>query len=108
MCGMSTRSEVLALCIERAGYRRGAQVCQFVWEWELYVRSTQSPGEIEAFSTWWKDSRTTAYRRLVAFREAFPELGEQGTPNDLMGPLLAALEAGENLDSVEAAYAVPA
>lgn len=86
---------VLSLCVDRAGYRAGSRVAQFIFEWELVVRSTGGPIRAEEYSAWWKIGATTGYRRLAEFRAAFPELGEHGMPHDLMRPLLDRLAAGE-------------
>lgn len=94
---MNDRIELLALCVDRRGFVRGALLAEFITEWELAVRSHGGPVGVEEFAHWWKDSPSTAYRRLRDFRKTFPELGEQGTPNDLLGPLLAALRAGSDL-----------
>jgi hypothetical protein len=88
---MRDRLEVLRLCIDRGGYRRGARVAEFITEWEIAVRKHGGPIGIEQFARWWKDSRMTAYRRQDDFRDMFPELGPDATPEVLMGPLLARL-----------------
>lgn len=86
--------EVLALCVNRGGYRRGRKVAQFIAEWELAVRSIGREISAEEFAAWWQDHRATAFRKLAEFRELFPELGEHGKPDDLMGPLLKRLAIG--------------
>lgn len=98
---------VLALCVERAGYQKGARVAQFVYEWELVIRSTRGPITAEEFAAWWKIGNATAYRRLAEFREVFPQLGQRGMPHDLMRPLLRRLEAGEDVAD-DVGLAVPA
>jgi hypothetical protein len=85
--------EVLTLCVNRGGYRHGRRVAQFIAEWELAVRSIGRNITAEEFGAWWKDSPATAYRRLAEFRQLFPELGQHGKPDDLMGPLLTQLMA---------------
>jgi hypothetical protein len=104
---MRDRRDLIALCISRGGFKEGARVAEFISEWEIAVRKHAGPIGIEEFSRWWKDSRPTAYRRLITFRELFPELGPQATPQDLMRPLLARIAAGEEnwqqLDSVDLA-----
>jgi hypothetical protein len=87
--------ELIGLCVDRGGYRRGARVAEFVMEWEVAVRKHAGPVTMDEFARWWKDSPRTAYRRLAEFRDLFPELGEHGTPQDLMRPLLDRLAAGE-------------
>lgn len=94
---MASRLQVLALCIDRLGYRRGARVAEFIAEWEICVRQAGGEVETEHFAAWWKDSRATTYRRLQEFREGFPELGEHGRPSDLMGPLLEQLRTSQKV-----------
>lgn len=84
--------EVLALCIDRLGYVKGARLAEFIVEWEMWLRARGEDLGTEDFAAWWKDSRATTYRRLDDFRRAFPELGPHGTPSGLMGPLLRRLE----------------
>ncbi len=101
---------MLGLCVQRLGYRRGARVAEFIGEWEVCVRKHGREVGAEEFVAWWKDSRATTYRRLVEFREAFPELGLHGTPGDLMRPLLAQLHArdlGQEVDLDSAPLVVP-
>lgn len=83
--------EVLSLCVNRGGFRKGRRVAQFIFEWELAVRGTGQDITTEEFAAWWRVGPATPYRRLAEFRELFPELGEHGKPSQLMGPLLATL-----------------
>lgn len=99
---------MLALCVNRGGYRVGSRVAQFIFEWELCVRSVKHEVSVEEFGAWWKVDRATAYRRLAEFRELFPQLGERGKPSDLMGPLLERLARGEQLEDVDTDLVVPA
>jgi hypothetical protein len=85
---MRDRRDLLQVCIQRGGYRRGARVAEFVLEWEVAVRKHGGSIGIEDFSRWWKESNRTAYRRQSEFRELFPELGPDATPESLMRPLL--------------------
>lgn len=98
--------EVLALCVNKGGYRRGRRVAQFIAEWELAVRDHGRGLSAEEFARWWRESPATAYRRLAEFRELFPELGDHGKPDDLMGPLLERLSAGVDLN-VDVGLEVP-
>lgn len=91
---MRDRLGLIGVCVDRGGYRRGARVAEFVMEWEVAVRKHAGPVGIEEFARWWRESRMTAYRRLAEFRELFPELGQEATPNDLMRPLLDAIASG--------------
>lgn len=101
---------MLALCINRGGYRKGRRVAQFIFEWELVVRANAGATTVDEFASWWRVGLATAYRRLAEFRELFPQLGPHGTPNDLMHPLLAVLlDAGATEDELDAtALEVPA
>lgn len=92
---MRDRASLLALCIDRGGYLRGARVAEFIAEWEVAVRKHGRDIGVEEFARWWKDSYRTAYRRLADFRAMFPELGPAGTPSALMRPLLDRLEYDE-------------
>jgi hypothetical protein len=100
LAGMNDRAAMMGLCVDRAGFRRGARLAEFITEWEMCVRAHAGPIGIEEFAHWWKDSPRTAYRRLKDFRAVFPELGAHGTPQDLMRPLLARLAAGELPDEI--------
>jgi hypothetical protein len=101
---MRDRRDLIQLCVERGGYRKGAPVAEFVMEWEIAVRKHAGSITIEEFGRWWKDSTRTAYRRLDAFRELFPELGPIATPEALMRPLLdrLALEADPAYELLDA------
>lgn len=94
---MNDRLKLISLCVERLGYRRGVRVAEFIGEWELCVRSTGGLVGAEEFAAWWEASASTAYRRLVEFRAAFPELGPHGVPSALMRPLLERLEQGRDV-----------
>lgn len=87
--------EVLALCVNKGGYRRGRKTAQFIAEWELAVRSIGREISAEEYAEWWKEGRSTSFRKLAEFRALFPELGEHGKPDDLMRPLLEQLARGE-------------
>jgi hypothetical protein len=105
---VNSRMGLLAVCVDRRGYRVGARVAQFVYEWEMAVRSIKRPITAEEFAAWWKIGNATAYRRLVEFRDTFTELGERGFPHDLMRALLDRLAAGDDLGDEDVALAVPA
>jgi hypothetical protein len=85
---MNDRNEMIGVCVDRAGWRQGPRIAQFVTEWEVCVRKNGGPISTDEFASWWHESRPTAYRRLAEFRVAFPELGEHAFPHDLMRPLL--------------------
>lgn len=87
---MLDRLQVLALCVARTNYREGTALAQFIFEWERQVRERGGPITIE---DWPEKRKRTGYRRLALFRATFPELGEDGSPQDLMRPLLDRLVA---------------
>lgn len=85
---MLDRIQVLALCVARTTYREGTALAQFIFEWEAEVRRAGGPISIE---DWPEKRKRTGYRRLALFRATFPELGDNGTPQDLMRPLVERL-----------------
>lgn len=89
-----TRFALYSLCFARAGYRHGAELIEFIEEWRRAVEHNDGPVNIEEFIGWSRRfSRRTTFRRVALFRETFPELGEDGLPDGLMGPLLQRLAA---------------
>lgn len=84
------------LCVQRAGFKEGRKVAQFIVEWEVATAAIGRRITAEEFSDWWRESPATTYRHLARFRTAFPELGERGMPGDLMtvSPAAARLPAG--------------
>jgi hypothetical protein len=92
---MIDRVQLAALCAARAGLRRGGRLTEFIAEWELCVRAHGRAVNAEEYAAWSWHSRATAYNRLREFRAAFPQLGPQGIPSDLMRPLLERLAAGQ-------------
>jgi hypothetical protein len=75
---------LIGQCIERAGWRRGSQVAEFIAMWTVAAEDLGHTPGVSEFVTWWNEkSERTAWRRLKRFREAFPELGEDATPSDL-------------------------
>jgi hypothetical protein len=48
---------------------------EFVQSWAIAEHEIGRPITIEEYCDWWREgSRSTAYRRLAEFREAFPGL----------------------------------
>ncbi len=93
-----TKLALWIVCVHRAGYRQGAQVVEFCEDWRRCVTAHGGPTSFNVYAKWTRAySYRTAWSRLVLFRQTFPELGDQGTPEGLMGPLLAQLadEIGE-------------
>lgn len=76
--------QVIAVCIQRAGLLRGPMIAEFIAEWAICAEDLGHEPTTTEFAAWWKDSsERTAWRRISRFREAFPEVGEDGTPGDL-------------------------
>jgi hypothetical protein len=89
-----TSTALYLLCISRAGLRPGVHLIEFIEDWQRSVAAAGGPIGIERYSRLTrKISRRTAYSRLALFRKTFPELGPEGTPEGLMGPLLERLAA---------------
>jgi hypothetical protein len=89
-----TRAALLAVCVKRAGFRQGAQLVELCDDWADCVTANGGPVGFEAYAKWTRRySYRTAYRRLVLFRQTFPQLGPSGTPEGLLGPLLERLAA---------------
>lgn len=90
----SGRAALYTLCIVRAGYRKGIQLIEFVEDWQRCVVDQGGPLGIEQYT---RATRRYSYRRcyqlLSLFRETFPQLGADGTPEGLMGPVLERLAA---------------
>lgn len=87
-----TRAGLYLLCISRAGYVGGARLAEFIEEWRRCVEAQGQAVTIEEFIAWTgRLSRRTTFRRVALFRQSFPELGEHGLPDALMGPLLERL-----------------
>lgn len=100
-----TRAALYLLCIGRAGYRDGARLIEFIEEWRRAVEHQEHTVTPEEFANWTRRySRRQAYYLLRLFRDNFPQLGEHGTPEGLMGPLLTRLaaQADAELDAQEA------
>jgi hypothetical protein len=92
-----TRTALFLLCVSRAGLRPGVRLIEFIEDWQRCVTAAGEPIGIERYiASSGKYSRRTAYSRLALFRKTFPQLGPQGLPDGLMGPLLERL-AAENV-----------
>lgn len=89
-----TKLAVWMVCVDRAGYRKGAQLVEFIDDWRDCVTAHDGPTPFETYAEWTRRySYRTAYNRLKLFRDSFPELGPTGTPEGLLGPLLQRLAA---------------
>lgn len=73
---------VLEHCVARVGLVNGAKLAEFVAMWAIASRDLGRDISVEDLADWWGKgiSARNAYYRLAAFRKAFPELGEHGTP----------------------------
>lgn len=89
---LQTKAALWAVCVSRAGYRRGAQLVELCDDWAECVRTHGGPVGLDAYAKWTRRySYRTAYERVALFRRTFPQLGPEGTPQGLMGPLLDSL-----------------
>lgn len=89
---LKDRPALYVLCISRAGYTDGARLIEFIEEYRRCVEAVGRDPGIREFSEWSRRcGGRTAYRRWKLFRDTFPELGAEGTPGDLMRPLLERL-----------------
>lgn len=83
---MPKRGSIWQVVQERAGFRGGARILEFVMLWAIYEAETGAPpSNVEEFVGWWGDdsySLATAYRRLAEFRECFEAEGFE-TPSEL-------------------------
>jgi hypothetical protein len=89
----------LEQCIRRAGLRKGMRVAGFVAQWARSQRELGAGRSVDDHADWWKESRTTWFRRQAEFRVAFPE---HATPDDL---LPAPAETKSEVDDAEAIMA---
>ena len=97
-----TKLALWMVCVNRAGYRQGAQLVEFIDDWRDCVTAHDGAVGFEKYAEWTRAySRATAYNRLALFRKTFPQLGHDGTPEGLMGPLLDRLasEAGMQVET---------
>lgn len=89
---LQTRTALITVCVARAGFRGGGELVEFVDDWAACVTGHDGPVGVEAYAKWTRRySYRTAYNRLSLFRSTFPELGAQGTPEQLLGPLVERL-----------------
>lgn len=89
-----TKAALYAVCIARAGTLNGARLVEFIDDWRDCIKAHDGPVSWQGYSRWSRRySGRTAYRRLALFRRTFPELGPEGSPEQLLGPLLDRLAA---------------
>jgi hypothetical protein len=88
---LQTKAALWIVCAQRAGTRAGLLV-EFIDDWRDCVIAHDGPTSMQGYAKWTRRmSHRTAYNRLTLFRQAFPELGPTGTPEQLLGPLLERL-----------------
>jgi hypothetical protein len=86
--------KLFLLCVARAGSKRGARIYAFIEDWAAAVEANRGPVSMNHYANWTRRySGRTAYVRLAEFRAIFPELGPDGQPAGLMGPLLDRLSS---------------
>lgn len=87
-----TKAALWAVCVSRAGMLDGARLVEFIDDWRDCITAHDGPVSWQGYSRWTRRySERTAYRRLALFRRTFPQLGPEGSPEDLLGPLLERL-----------------
>jgi len=89
-----TKAALWAVCIHRAGFLDGARLVEFIDDWRDCVIAHDGPVSWNQYTHWTRRySGRTGYRRLALFRKTFPQLGPDGSPEGLLGPLLDRLAA---------------
>jgi len=80
--------DLMADCVSAAGYLNGSKLAIFILLWGQAERDIGHRVGIEEFGEWCEhqtlSTTRTAYRKLALFRSAFPQLGDQATPGDLV------------------------
>jgi hypothetical protein len=97
-----TKLALWMVCVGRAGYRQGAQLVEFIDDWRNCLAAHGGPVPFDTYAKWTRRyGERTAWKRLALFRRTFPQLGPQGTPEGLLGPLLEHLaeEAGIEVEA---------
>lgn len=96
-----TKLALWTVCVNRAGVVDGARLVEFIDDWRDCVNANGGPVSWNHYSEWTRRySDRTAYRRLALFRRTFPQLGEHGSPEDLLGPLLDRLAREADQDDL--------
>lgn len=89
-----TKAALWAVCVAQAGIMDGARLVEFIDDWRDCVNANGGPVSWQGYSRWTRRySPRTAYNRLALFRRTFPQLGPEGSPEGLLGPLLDRLAA---------------
>lgn len=89
-----TKLALWMVCVSRAGYQDGARLVEFIDDWRDCVVAHDGEVSFQRYAKWTRRySYRTAYARLALFRKTFPQLGPEGKPDGLMGPLLDRLAA---------------
>jgi hypothetical protein len=94
---------LLEVCVARAGLRKGALIAEYIIEWTLCTADVGHEPSANEVAQWWKASERTAWRRLAAFKAAFPEFDN---PAPLARQLIAEAakrRIGEGLNRTELA-----
>jgi hypothetical protein len=89
-----TKAALWAVCVSRAGVLDGARLVEFIDDWRDCVNAHGGPVSWQTYARWTRRyHERTAYRRLALFRRTFPQLGPEGSPEGLLGPMLDRLAA---------------
>lgn len=86
---------LIELCVDRAGFRRGARVMAFVIAWGRVRDDLGRTPTVDEYAEWWRQPVRTAYEEQERFREAFPELTNPDRLLDAMAaPSGGAIDTG--------------
>jgi hypothetical protein len=75
---------LIELCVDRAGFRRGAKVMAFVMAWGSARDALGHSPAVEEYADFWKQPYRSAWREVATFKEAFPELDRPDALLDAM------------------------
>lgn len=90
---------LLEVAVARVGGLRGGRVIAFMVAWDVSTRDLGHDPTVEEYAEWWKVSRSTAYRELRFFRQAFPH---ERDPSRIMGFVRASSDAPRKVKAVGA------
>lgn len=82
---------LIELCVDRAGFRRGAKVMAFVIAWGRAREALGRSPYVEEYADYWKQPHRSAWREMEYFKQAFPEFDR---PDPLLDAMADATAAG--------------
>jgi hypothetical protein len=62
------------LVVEKIGLRRGMRALTYIVSWGLATEAEGHPVTMDEYTAYWKQSLSTSYRELDAFRLVWPDL----------------------------------